>query len=100
MTKTIQDLRREFHEEILTLTRTQTEMKMGLESPVTQLEDIKGSFTSRRNQIEDRTSRLKEKVEDRHQIRKDYENKLNTRKEHTRSVGQHEKVKPLYYRYK
>lgn len=83
MMETMQDLRAEFNQAIETPKRTQTEMKMEWEIPVSQLGNPKESLAGRMDQAEDRTSDLKDKVEDLDQITKQNELEIKAQKRNT-----------------
>lgn len=78
--KTVQDFIIKFNKEIKTLQKIQVEMEMELKHPITHLENTNESLTSRLNQAESRISDIKDKVEVRDQLDKEYEkNKLQER---------------------
>lgn len=56
------------------LTRTQAEKKMDLQHPTAQLENPKGSLTSKMNQTEDRISCFKGKTGDLDHVSNEHEN--------------------------
>lgn len=55
----IQALRMEFNKEIEPLKKTQTEMKVKLNNPLTQLKNLKGSLTRIKQQIEHKDASTK-----------------------------------------
>lgn len=61
--KTTQHLKTEYSKEIERLRNTQEEMNMERKPSISQLENPKGSSTGRMEQVEDRISELKDKVE-------------------------------------
>lgn len=62
--KTIQHLKTEYSKEIERLRNTQEEMNMEWKASTSQLENPRGSFTGRMEQIEDRISEPKDKVKE------------------------------------
>lgn len=62
--KTTQHLKTEYSKEIERLRNTQEEMNMELKASTSQLENPRGSFMGRMEQVEDRISELKDKVEE------------------------------------
>ena len=62
--KPTQHLKTEYSKEIERLRNTQEEMNMELKASTSQLEKPRGSFTGRMEQVEDRISEPKDKVEE------------------------------------